>query len=134
MVAFSWPALTSFFLILHCVFFPEPTFDIPIFRFGTTFSSRAYSGQADQVPQAVTPGNATHFDPSDIDELSGLSVALPKQQIGKLVGNVTVDPRMITPNDDGINESLNFFFNLLQLTRYTHISLELYDFYIFFQI
>ena len=105
----------------------EFTFDIPIFRFGTTFSSRAYSGQADQVPQAVTPGNATHFDPSDIDELSGLSVAIPKQQIGKLVGNVTVDPRMITPNDDGINESLNFFFNILQLTRDTPISLELYD-------
>ena len=105
----------------------EFTFDIPIFRFGTTFSSRAYSGQADQVPQAVTPGNATHFDPSDIDELSGLSVAIPKQQIGKLVGNVTVDPRMITPNDDGVNESLKFFFNILQLTRDTPISLELYD-------
>ena len=34
---------------------------------------------------------------------------------------------MITPNDDGINESLNFFFNILQLTRDTPISLELYD-------
>ena len=105
----------------------EFTFDIPIFRFGTTFSGRAYSGQADEVPQAVTPGNATNFDPSDIDELSGLSVAIPKQQIGNLIGDITVDPLVITPNGDGVNEKLKFFFNVLQLTRDTPVSLELFD-------
>ena len=105
----------------------EFTFDIPIFRFGTTFSGRAYSGRAEEVPQAVTPGNATNFDPSDIDDLSGLSVAIPKQQIGKLIGDITIDPRIITPNGDGFNEKLKFFFNILQLTRDTPVSLELFD-------
>jgi len=105
----------------------EFTFDIPIFRFGTTFSGRTYSGQTDEVPQAVVPGNATNFDPSDIDELSGLSVAIPKQQIGNLIGDITVDPPVITPNGDGVNEKLNFFFNVLQLIRDTPVSLELFD-------
>ena len=40
----------------------ELTFDLPIFRFGTTFSGRAYNSRAPEVPQAFTPGDAVQLN------------------------------------------------------------------------
>lgn len=105
----------------------ELTFDLPIFRFGTTFSGRAYNSRAPQVPQAFTPGNAIEFEPADIAELSGLSVAIPKPQIGKLIGDIAIATRIFSPNGDGINDVWDVFFNVLQLTRPAPVLLELYD-------
>ena len=34
---------------------------------------------------------------------------------------------MLTPNGDGINDEVDIFFNLLQLTRPTPIVVEIYD-------
>ncbi len=105
----------------------ELTFDLPIFRFGTTFSGRAYTSRAPEVPQAFTPGDAVQFEPADIAELSGLSVAIPKPQIGKLVGDIAIDTRTFTPNGDGVNDAWDVFFNVLQLTRPAPVQLEIYD-------
>lgn len=105
----------------------ELTFDLPIFRFGSTFSGRAYSSSADGVPQALVPGNAVDFEPGDIGELSDLSVAIPKPQIGKLVGEIALSSKVLTPNGDGANDRLEVFFNLLQLTRPAPVRFELYD-------
>ena len=68
----------------------EFTYDLPIFRFGTTFSSRAYNSQFPTVPQIVEPGQVVDFGPADQDELSGLVVEIPKPQIGKLVGEIAI--------------------------------------------
>ncbi len=105
----------------------ELTFDLPIFRFGTTFSGRAYNSRAPEVPQAFTPGNAVQFEPADIDELSDLSVAIPKPQIGKLVGDIAIASQIVTPNGDGINDVWDVFFNVLQLTRPAPVQLEIFD-------
>ncbi|MEE3258427.1 MAG: gliding motility-associated C-terminal domain-containing protein [Candidatus Latescibacterota bacterium] len=105
----------------------ELTFDLPIFRFGTTFSGRAYNSRALSVPQALVPGHAVDFGPGDIDELSGLAVAIPKPQIGKLVGEIAIKSRVFTPNGDGVNEAFEVFFNILQLTRDAPIRFEVYD-------
>jgi gliding motility-associated-like protein len=105
----------------------ELTFDLPIFRFGTTFTGRAYNSRAPEVPQAFTAGNAVQFEPGDIDVLSDLSVAIPKPQIGKLVGDIVIDSRIFSPNSDGVNDSWNVFFNVLQLTRPAPVRLEIYD-------
>ncbi len=104
----------------------EFTFDLPIFRFGTTFSGRAYHSESPAVPQALRPGDATVFGPADFPELSGLSVAVPKDQIGTLVGEIQLDSRVFTPNGDGIHDEWRVFFNLLQLTRPTPVTLQLY--------
>ena len=105
----------------------EFTFDLPIFRFGSTFSGRAYNSRSGDVPQALVPGNAVLFEPGDIDELSDLSVAIPKPQIGKLVGEIAIRSRVITPNEDGVNDEFEVFFNVLQLTRETPVRFEVYD-------
>jgi hypothetical protein len=105
----------------------ELTFDLPIFRFGSTFSGRVFSSSADEVPQALVPGNAVQFEPGDVDELSDLSVAIPKPQIGKLVGEIVLTPSVLTPNGDGANDRLEVFFNLLQLTRTAPVRFEIFD-------
>ncbi|MFP6592060.1 MAG: hypothetical protein VCE12_16200 [Candidatus Latescibacterota bacterium] len=105
----------------------EFTFDLPIFRFGTTFSGRAYHSDSPAVPQALQPGDATVFGPTDFAELSNLSVAVPKNQIGTLVGEILFDSRVFTPNGDGVHDEWRVFFNLLQLTRPAPVTLRLYD-------
>ena len=105
----------------------ELTFDLPIFRFGTTFSGRAYDTRAPSVPQALVAGHAIDFGPGDVDELSGLAVSIPKPQIGKLVGEVAIKSRVFTPNGDGVNDEFEVFFNILQLTRDAPVRFEVYD-------
>ena len=56
----------------------ELTFDIPIFRFGTTFTGRVFDSRFPTVPQRLEPGNAVDFGPGDIDELSHLTVEIPQ--------------------------------------------------------
>jgi hypothetical protein len=117
----------SFALVREDSALLELTFDLPIFRFGTTFTGRAYNSRAPEVPQAFTPGDAIQFEPADIAELSGLSVAIPKPQIGKLIGDIAIASRIFSPNGDGINDVWDVFFNVLQLTRPAPLRLELYD-------
>jgi hypothetical protein len=105
----------------------EFTFDLPIFRFGTTFSGRVYNSRFPTLPQQLEPGQAVQFGPGDFDELSGLSVSIPKKQIGKLVGEISFNTRVLTPNGDGVNDRLEIFFNLLQLVAPAPVSLEIFD-------
>jgi hypothetical protein len=105
----------------------EFTFDIPIFRFGTTFSARAFHTPSGEVPQRLEPGNAADLGPGDFAALSGLSVVIPREQVGHLVGEIAIDSPVITPNGDGINDRFGIFFNLLQLTKATPVTLEIYD-------
>ncbi len=105
----------------------EFTFDLPIFRFGSTFSGRAYNSRWPSVPQILEAGNAVSFGPEDSDELASLAVAIPQAQVGKLVGQILFSTRVLTPNGDGVNDELDIFFNLLQLTLPTPVVLEIYD-------
>jgi hypothetical protein len=105
----------------------EFTFDLPIFRFGTTFSGRAYHHSFPTVPQRLEAGEAVDFGPGDVPELSGLSVAIPQSQVGKLIGEIYLSSRVLTPNGDGANDSVEMGFNLLQLTKPTLVAWEIYD-------
>ncbi|MEW6752629.1 MAG: FlgD immunoglobulin-like domain containing protein [Candidatus Latescibacterota bacterium] len=105
----------------------EFAFDVPVFRFGTTFSGRAYNRAAPDLPQRLEAGNAVRFGPADLDELSELSVAIPRAQVGRLVGKIVLERRLFTPNGDGINDEFAVLFNLLQLTRPTPVILEIHD-------
>jgi hypothetical protein len=117
----------SFPLISHDQALLELTFDMPIFRFGTTFSGRAFNSRAPEVPQGIVGGNAISFGPGDDDALSGLAVSIPKPQIGKLVGEIRINTRFITPNGDGINDALDVFFNVLQITVPAPVTFAVYD-------
>ena len=105
----------------------EFTFDLPVFRFGTTFSGRAINSRYPSVPQRLEGGNAADFGPGDYDELSGLFVAIPEEQIGDLVGQIALSTRVVTPNGDGVNDGLLLQFNLLQLTDRAPVRFDLFD-------
>jgi len=105
----------------------EFTFDIPVFRFGTTFSARAYHTPSGNVPQRLEPGDAADFGAGDFAELSDLSVVIPREQVGQLIGAIVIDSKIITPNGDLENDDFEVFFNLLQLTKPTPVSMEIYD-------
>ncbi len=105
----------------------EFTFDLPIFRYGTTFSGRVYHRASGQVPQTLEPGNVLRFAPDDQDELSDLFVAIPRKQIGNLIGQVDLRPELFTPNGDGVNDQVQIDFNLLQLLKPVPVTLDLYD-------
>ena len=105
----------------------ELTFDLPIFRFGTTFAGRAINSRFPGVPQRLEPGQVVDFGPSDIAELSSLTVEIPKDQIGRLVGEIAIASPVITPNADGVNDLLDLQFNILQVVEAVPVNLELYD-------
>ena len=67
------------------------------------------------------------FGPADFAELSNLSVAVPKEQIGTLIGEILFESRVFTPNGDSVHDEWRVFFNLLQLTRPTPVRLSLHD-------
>jgi hypothetical protein len=79
------------------------------------------------VPQRLEPGQAADFGVDDPDEVSGLTVVIPKSQVGKLVGDIVFFSPVFTPNGDGVNDELRVFFNLLQLIEPAPVSLELFD-------
>jgi hypothetical protein len=105
----------------------EFTFDLPIFRFGTTFSGRAFNSQAGSVPQQLESGDAADFGPGDFAALSGLFVAIPESQLGKLVGEITIDRKLFTPNSDGLNDEFALSFNLLQLVKPVPVVVDIFD-------
>ena len=105
----------------------EFTFDLPVFRFGTTFSGRAINSRYPSVPQPLEGGDAADFGPGDHAELSGLFVAIPEEQIGRLVGEIALSTPVVTPNGDGLNDGLRVQFNLLQLTDRAPVRFELFD-------
>ena len=98
-----------------------------MFRFGTTFSARAYHTPSGKVPQRLEPGDAADFGAGDFAELSDLSVVIPREQVGQLLGEIVIDSKVITPNGDHENDDFEVFFNLLQLTKPTPVSMEIYD-------
>lgn len=105
----------------------ELTFDLPIFRYGTTFSGRAWNSRYPNAPQALRPGNATTFGPDDEEELSSLFVAIPEGQIGRLVGRISLSSPVLTPNGDGVNDEVALTCNLLQLTAPAPVDVAVYD-------
>lgn len=105
----------------------ELTFDLPIFRYGTTFSGRVWNSEFPTAPQALRPGNATSFGPDDVAELSSLFVAIPEKQIGRLVGRIDLSSPVLTPNGDSANDEVDLTCNLLQLTVPAPVELEVCD-------
>jgi hypothetical protein len=103
------------------------TFDLPIYRFGTTFSGRVYHSGFPEVSQPLEPGQVLDFGPGDESGRSGLSVAIPTLQLGRLLGQVAVSGRLFTPNRDGIGDSFALSFNLLQVLHPVPVTLAIYD-------
>ena len=100
----------------------EVDFRSEVFQFGTVFSGRISDRHRPlEVPQSISPGDADQFVDSD-----RLSVEL--NQFGvETINTVTVERRLITPNGDGFNDTVEIGFDLLNLSGAVPLTAELFD-------
>ena len=99
----------------------EVVFRAPVLRYGTAFDGWVRdTAQPLELAQRVNPGDASAELPSE-----GLIVRTSLSD--RLLGDLQVEPRTLTPNGDGLNETVEFSFNLLQLTDEVPLRLEIFD-------
>ncbi|MSR82170.1 MAG: hypothetical protein EXS58_04500 [Candidatus Latescibacteria bacterium] len=99
----------------------EVVFRAPVLRYGTVFDGWVRDTDRPlEVAQRINPGNAT-------DQLVSEVLAVRTSASSRLLTDLRVDSRTFTPNGDGVNEAVNFFFELLQLTDEAPLKLEIFD-------
>jgi hypothetical protein len=98
----------------------EVDFDARVFVYGTVFSASVVDGEADEVAQEVTPGDA-------VTALLGDDLVVRTALEGNLLAEVAVEPNPFTPNGDGINDQAQITYTLLRLTEEAPLGVEIYD-------
>ena len=99
----------------------EVRFVVPVLRFGTEFSGWVFdSNDPDQIKQQVRPGNATFRFSGD-----GLAVNTPVG--GRLLVDIAVTSNPLTPNGDGLNETLEIAYKLREVTANRPVRLAIYN-------
>ncbi len=98
----------------------EIDFDARVFVYGTVFSASVVDGEADEVAQEVTPGDA-------VAALLGDDLVVRTALAGDLLAGVAIEPNPFTPNGDGINDQTQISYTLLRLTEEVPLGVEIYD-------
>ena len=99
----------------------EVSFVVPVLRFGTEFSGWVFdSNDPDQIKQQVRPGNATFRFSGD-----GLAVNTPVG--GRLLVDIAVTSNPLTPNGDGVNETVEIAYKLREVTASRPVRLAIYN-------
>ena len=99
----------------------EVRFVVPVLRFGTEFSGWVFdSDDLDQIKQQIRPGNATFRFSGD-----GLAVNTPVG--GRLLVDIAVTSNPLTPNGDGLNETLEIAYKLREVTANRPVRLAIYN-------
>ena len=91
------------------------------FHFGTVFSGQVFDSQRPlEVGQFVEDGDATFR--LDSNQRS-VGIALD----GNIVSKVAANPRVMTPNDDGINDQVHIEYTLLELAGVGEVQVSIFD-------
>ena len=99
----------------------EVSFVVPVLRFGTEFSGWVFdSNDPDQIKQQVRPGNATF-------RFSGDAIAVNTPVGGRLLVDIAVTSNPLTPNGDGVNETLEIAYKLREVTASRPVRLAIYN-------
>ncbi|MYC73548.1 MAG: hypothetical protein F4X17_22845 [Gemmatimonadetes bacterium] len=99
----------------------EVSFVVPVLRFGTEFSGWVFdSNDPDQIKQQVRPGNATF-------RFSGDAIAVSTPVGGRLLVDITVTSNPLTPNGDGVNETVEIAYKLREVTASRPVQLAIYN-------
>ena len=98
-------------------------FETTIFYNGSPFTAFVGHSSTPWAWQRVDSGNAT-------DEVAGSSTrvlltSLPAH--GDLIGHVSVEPDVITPNGDGVNDRMNLAFSVFKVDRERRVTAHIYD-------
>ncbi len=99
----------------------EVSFVVPVLRFGTEFSGWVFdSNDPDQIKQQVRPGNATF-------RFSGDALAINTPVGGRLLVDIAVTSNPLTPNGDGLNETVEIAYKLREVTASRPVRLAIYN-------
>ncbi|MEE2659682.1 MAG: FlgD immunoglobulin-like domain containing protein [Candidatus Latescibacterota bacterium] len=89
----------------------EVDFQSEVFQFGTVFEGSVFdSNRPHEVHQALTPGDADPLADGD-----GLQVDLDSFE-EEVIRQVSLSTRVVTPNNDGINDQVMIEYDLINLT------------------
>jgi hypothetical protein len=106
----------------------EFNFECVVLRTGTEFVVEAQLQGADEVAQRAVAGNALILREGGVtavEDPSSLAVQVEKR--GGLLINVHADPRVVTPNDDGLNDTATIRFDVTDLTSGGDVAVRIYD-------
>lgn len=101
-----------------------------IFFYSTDFSGRALilGTELESIPfQWVDTGDAVALDENDLDFESGTTVLSSTVTRSGLLGTITIDTPIITPNGDGANDRLGLRFEVLTVIGESDIRVVLFD-------
>ena len=96
-------------------------FRAPVFRYGTPFDGWVRDTDRPlELAQRINPGNAA-------PELLSETLSVRTSLSAHLLADLRVEPRVFSPNSDGVNDISRFSFSLLQVTEDVPLRLEIYD-------
>lgn len=99
----------------------EVVFRASVLRYGTTFDGWVRdTSRPLELAQRINPGDAS-------SRIRSETLSVRTSFSDRLIADLRVEPRTFTPNRDGVNEGVNFSFDLLQLTGGTPLRLEVFD-------
>ncbi len=99
----------------------EVYFRAPVLRYGTPFDGWVRdSDRPLELAQRINPGNAA---PEFVSETLSVRTSLS----ARLLADLLVEPRVFSPNGDGVNDISRFSLNLLQVTENVPLRLEIFD-------
>ena len=99
----------------------EVYFRAPVLRYGTPFDGWIRDSERPlELAQRINPGNAA---PEFVSETLSVRTSLSP----RLLADLLVEPRVFSPNGDGVNDISRFSLNLLQVTENVPLRLEIFD-------
>ena len=99
----------------------EVQFRAPVLRYGTPFNAWVRdSERPGELAQQINPGDASL-------EVESESFVIRTTLSKDLLADLQVEPRLITPNGDGMNEEVSFSGDLMQLTDRVPLTLGIFD-------
>ena len=90
--------------------------------FGTIFTGTVWDTQSEILSQPVLEGDA-NFNVST----NSLRVALTQKSVGEIVRGVEFNPRVFTPNGDGINDGMDIKYTVIQISEPRPVKVAIYD-------
>ncbi|MDA0335698.1 MAG: gliding motility-associated C-terminal domain-containing protein, partial [bacterium] len=106
----------------------EINFSCVVLRTGTEFVVEAQLQGAGEVAQRAVAGNARILREGGLTAVQNpSSLAVQVERRSSLLINVHADPSVVTPNDDGINDTATIRFDVTDLTSGGDVMVRIYD-------